>query len=78
MFSLTNSIKQYIITNGTALERLPFGAIRYGVHDMSCVVDSNCMGEMEEKSITDTIKYLILRPDCKVYTRWDNKSSLLF
>lgn len=72
-------INDYIIKNGNPLERLSFGAIRYSVDDLSTVVDDNCMGKIKNESeIKEDIKYLILRPNCKLYTRWDDKASLLF
>ena len=42
---------------------------------MSTVVDEDCMAKSEEKK---ALKYLILRPNCKLYTQWDDKGSLLF
>jgi hypothetical protein len=70
-------INDYIKTHGRALERLPFGAIRYSVHGMSCVLDDDCMNSKTE-DVKDQVKYLILRPDCKLYTRWDDEGSMLF
>lgn len=67
-------ISSYIIEKGTALERLPYGARRYSVKDISVVVDDDSMS-YESK---DEIKYLVLRPNGKLYTRWDTKGSLLF
>ena len=71
-----NDIVEYITTNGTALEVLPFGAMRYSIRGISTVVDTNCMN----KGVKDDggVKYLVLRPDCKLYTRWDDKGSRLF
>lgn len=37
------------------------------INEMGVIVDSHCMGEK-----------LILRPNCKLYTLWDNKGSLVF
>jgi len=70
-------INDYIKKNGRPLERLPFGAIRYSVHGMSCVLDDDCMNTKEEE-IKNQVKYLILRPDCKLYTKWDDEGSLIF
>ncbi|MDR0859835.1 MAG: radical SAM protein [Candidatus Peribacteria bacterium] len=69
-------INQYIREHGRPLERLPFGAVRYSVHGMSCVLDSDCMNSKEE--LKNEVKYLILRPNCKLYTKWDDKGSVLF
>jgi len=73
-----NIIKDYIRKNGTPLERLSFGAIRYSVNSISVVIDDNCMSKTNLEDIKEDIKYLILRPNCKTYTRWDDPGSLLF
>ncbi|MBN2532011.1 MAG: radical SAM protein [Spirochaetales bacterium] len=69
-----DAIKEYIITYGRKLEQLPFGAIRYSVQNISTVVDEDCMS-MKAREV---LRYLILRPDCKLYTKWDDQGSLLF
>ena len=72
-------IDLYIRSEGNQLERLSFGAIRYSVNGISCVVDDNCMGKtVEVKEVKEDIKYFILRPNCKLYTRWDDSGSLWF
>ena len=46
----------------------------YDIDEMSMVVDDDCMsGEVKED-----VKYLILQPNCKLYTKWDDRGSLLF
>ena len=72
-----NEINEYIKQHGKPLERLPFGAIRYSLHGMSVVLDNDCMNSNTEH-LKDEVKYLILRPDCKLYTKWDDKGSCLF
>ncbi len=67
-------IRNYIRSYGRPLEVLPFGATRYSVHGMSTVLDDDCMNV----KAGDVLKYLILRPDAKLYTKWDDKGSLLF
>lgn len=64
----------YIKTNGLAMERLEFYKTRYNVMDMSTVVDEDSMN----KELADVYKYLILREDCKLYTKWDTNASLIF
>lgn len=66
--------KWYIKENGERMDILPFGAVKYSLNGLSVVVDSDCMNE----EVRDTFKYLILRPDCKLYTKWDKKESVLF
>jgi len=69
-------IDHYIARNGTPLEVLPFGETRYSVHGMSTVADLDCMSK--EVKPDGSIKYLILREDCHLYTRWDDPGSRLF
>jgi hypothetical protein len=74
--ALNGFIYPYIVEHGTKLYRLPFGAEVYSVEGMSVVVDHDCMN----KAVHDdgSIKYLILRPDCHLYCRWDDRGSLIF
>ena len=78
-------LNYHIVTNGRELERLPFGAMRYSLDGISTVLDSNCMAsngdDLAKRLGTDgeeTIRYLILRPNGKLYTKWDDKGSLIF
>lgn len=68
------NIRDFIMHNGTVLGRLAFGAIKYGVRGMSTVLDDDCMSQTPK----DEYKYLILRPNCKLYSRWDDPASLIF
>lgn len=68
--NITSAIK----TGGIPLEKLPYGRIKYSYEGMSVVIDDDCMSK---KSIED-YKYLILQPDCKLYSRWDDTASLIF
>ena len=68
------SLKFAITSKGKLLERLPFGGLRYAVEGMSVVVDDDCMNQQAKEAI----KYLILRPDCRLYTKWEEPGSLLF
>jgi sulfatase maturation enzyme AslB (radical SAM superfamily) len=68
-------IDGFIRERGRRLERLPFGAWRYSVDAISTVVDDDCMSTAMDK---DEIKYLVLRPNCKLYSKWDDTGSLLF
>jgi len=71
---ILSEINQYIKTNGRALEVLPFGATRYSVDGISTVLDDDCMST----ELKNSLKYLILRPNSKLYTKWDDVGSLLF
>jgi len=69
-----NKIKAHIKEHGVFLNTLEYGFDRYSINGMSTVVDTDCMS----KDKKEEIKYLILRPDCKLYTKWDDKGSILF
>lgn len=73
--SFWDRLNDYIHENGRKLEKLPFGAVRYSVDGISTVVDDDCMSTDENK---EEMKYLVLRENCKLYTKWDDKGSLLF
>jgi len=51
-----------------------FGAVRYSVRDMSVVVDDDCMSA----AVKPVMKYLNPAARCKIYTKWDDRGSLLF
>lgn len=67
-------IKSYITNTGTVLGHLIFGAVKYGIFGMSTVIDDDCMSQTPKEEY----KYLILRPNCKLYSRWDDPASLIF
>ena len=69
-----SEIREYITANGRALNKLPFGATKYSVDGISCVLDEDCM----HKEVTEDLKYLILQPDCKLYSHWSDVGSLIF
>ena len=59
---------------GTPLEILPFGARKYSYRGISSVVDDDCMSER----IDSVLRYLILRENCRLYTKWADTGSLVF
>lgn len=67
-------VRQYVLDHGTVLGRLVFGAVKYGIMGMSTVMDDDCMSQTPKEEY----KYLILRPNCKLYSRWDDPASLIF
>jgi hypothetical protein len=67
-------IDGYIIKKGCKLETVSFGAIRYDVEGISTLLDQDCM---VTNPIND-VRYLVLRPNCHLYTRWDKEGSILF
>jgi hypothetical protein len=56
------------------IDKLEFGREKRVIDDMSIAVDSDCMSQHVE----EVAKYLILRPNAKLYSRWDTKGSLIF
>lgn len=66
----------YVLENGRVIGILPYGSKKYSLNGMSTVIDTDCMAKAEMD--TDTYKYLVLRPDCKLYSSWDDKASLIF
>lgn len=76
-------IAEHQLQNATMfapISSLPLlGYTEYGMpmrnYDGMCIVyDDDCMGK---KPITETLKYLILRPNCKLYSSWDTPASLV-
>jgi len=68
------NIENFIAETGRELEKLPFGATRYSVNEISTVLDTDCMNERTKSEL----KYLILRQNCKLYSKWDDLGSILF
>jgi sulfatase maturation enzyme AslB (radical SAM superfamily) len=66
-------IRRFVET-GTPLEILPFGARKYSVNGIGVVIDDDCMST----SCRENLKYLILRQDCQLYSRWNDIGSLIF
>ena len=72
-------IAEYVRLNGDILGKLPYGTTKYSLEGMSIVLDDDCMGKQSNKEGNEeNYKYLILRPDCKLYSSWDNPASLIF
>lgn len=69
-------IQKYVEENGRVLGILPHGAVKYSLDGLCVVIDSDCMDKSEK--LDEDYKYLILQPDCKLYSQWDDKSSLIF
>jgi hypothetical protein len=70
-----NTLNTYISTNGRKLRTLEYGYDVYSIDGMSTVLDTDCMSKNTEKT---AIKYLIIRPDAKLYSQWDDVSSRIF
>lgn len=70
------ALKAYVKEQGALLGKLPYGAYKYGINGMSVVMDSDSMGK--DVVDVDSCKYLILRPDCHLYSSWDDHASMVF
>lgn len=68
---LANFLKSHVPAGETV-----YGSTIYYINGMSVIFDDDCMGKSPTKE--NTVKYLILRPNCKLYSLWDSQASLLF
>lgn len=75
-FSFIRLLNQLIKSEGRYLDTLEYGANRYDFRGFSIVIDEDSMAQSEEHK--DSVKYLILRPDGHLYSKWDSKASLIF
>lgn len=64
----------FIKDRARELDRLPFGAMKYSYEGISIVVDDDCMSQI----VKQVMKYLILRENAKLYSKWDDEGSLIF
>ena len=68
-------LMQYLKTFSPVGETVYGAEIRY-IDGMSVIFDDDCMGKKSKND--NTVKYLILRPNCKLYSSWDTPASLVF
>lgn len=61
-----NRLVEYVQKEGEMVGKLPD---RYMIKGVSVVVDDDCMGRKPMQQF----RYLILRSDCNLYTKWDSK-----
>lgn len=71
LYKLVGALKMFPVVGKTV-----YGADIRNIRDMSVIFDDDCMGKSPTKE--NTVKYLILRPNCKLYSSWDSQASLLF
>lgn len=69
-------LQNYVWSHGKVLGVLPHGAVKYSVDGLCVVMDEDCMDKAEKTN--EDYKYLILQPDCKLYSQWDDPASLIF
>ena len=67
--------KEDVKAKGKYLDTLEYGADRYDFEGFSTVIDEDSMAQ---EACKKAVKYLILRPDGHLYSKWDTKSSLIF
>lgn len=70
------ALQNYVRENGSVLGVLPHGATKYSVDGLCVVIDSDCMDKAEKND--EDYKYLVLQPNCKLYSTWDDPASLIF
>ena len=71
-----NMLLNYVRENGVILGVLSHGAVKYSLDGLCVVIDADCMDKAEKTG--EDYKYLILQPDCKLYSQWDDPASLVF
>lgn len=73
-------LQNYVLYKGHIIGTLPYGAKKYSVDGMSIVVDADCMAKdaAKKEEPGENYKYLILQPDCKLYSQWDDPASRIF
>ena len=74
-YSLIDIMKKDIKAKGRYLNTLEYGSDRYDYFGFSVVVDEDSMSQESNKT---AVKYLILRPNGHLYSKWDSKASLVF
>jgi hypothetical protein len=68
------SLSRHVEFVGRQLEVLEFGRMKYSLNGISVVIDDDCMSGVAKLEL----KYVILRPNCKLYSKWDDVGSLIF
>ena len=74
-YNFIKHFKEEVKVKGKYLDTLEYGADRYDFEGFSTVIDEDSMAQEAYKK---AVKYLILRPDGHLYSKWDTKSSLIF
>ncbi len=67
-------LEGFILSSGRKLEILSFGAQKWSVGGISVVLDNDCMSTAAK----ETLRYAVLRPNCRLYSKWDDEGSLVF
>ena len=72
--TLVRNINDFVQHCGIPIRILEYGQTLYDLNEMSVVVDNDCMNT----DLKEEMKYMILREDCKLYSKWDSRASLIF
>ena len=73
-YDFIEKFKAAVKADGKYLDTLEYGADRYDYKGFSTVIDEDSMAQGQCKT---AVKYLILRPDGHLYSKWDTKASLI-
>lgn len=74
-YRLIDTLKADIPAKGRYLNTLEYGSDRYDYYGFSVIVDEDCMSHGVNR---EAVKYLILRPNGHLYSKWDSNASLIF
>jgi len=74
-YGFIETFKTAVEADGKYLDTLEYGADRYDYKGFSTVIDEDSMSQGVNKT---AVKYLILRPNGHLYSKWDSKASLIF
>ena len=69
-----DKLNAVVESHGKVIDRLEYGRTKYSILDMGVVIDDDCMSQ----EVNDVAKYVILRPNAKLYSKWETKASLIF
>jgi hypothetical protein len=72
-FTSMEKLKNYILFHTTITEPLPVGLTKYSVDQLGTVLNENCMNYNE-----NGVVHPIIHEDHRLYSKWDDKGSLIF
>jgi hypothetical protein len=69
-----NTLVSYI-QSGKLIDIIPYDRSKYSFHGVGVMINDNCMNK---PIIEGNYEYMILRENCKLYSKWDDPASLIF
>jgi hypothetical protein len=69
-----DALREVIEENSREVRPLSFGQVVRSYKGIGVVLDDDCMARVASIDL----RYAILRPNCKLYSRWEDKGSLIF